>query len=144
MFFSAPLFVYFSLILSLFHSVSSYFVALFSVYVSFTFPFFFFFYLLVHFSPDPSIKRWRAISLPLICPIWRDRKKWRFDQGCQMAYFQTKDPNFGNFLRVLQWKMLVFFYGHLVYFTDIWSILQTFSLFYSHLVYFIEIWYILW
>jgi hypothetical protein len=27
------------------------------------------------------------------------------------------------------------FYGHLVYFMDIWSILWTFGLFYGHLVY---------
>jgi hypothetical protein len=35
------------------------------------------------------------------------------------------------------------FYGHLVYFTAIWSILQPFGLFYIHLVYFTAIWYIL-
>jgi hypothetical protein len=29
-------------------------------------------------------------------------------QGCQMAYFQTKNPNLGKFWKVLQWKMLVF------------------------------------
>jgi hypothetical protein len=28
--------------------------------------------------------------------------------GCQMVQFQTKNPNLGNFRRVLQWKMLVF------------------------------------
>jgi hypothetical protein len=27
-------------------------------------------------------------------------------QGCQMVYFQTKNPNLGIFWRVLQWKML--------------------------------------
>jgi hypothetical protein len=41
-------------------------------------------------------------------------------QGCQMAYFQTKNPDLGKFWRVLQWKMLVFYiYAHLVYFTTI-------------------------
>jgi hypothetical protein len=30
-------------------------------------------------------------------------------QGCQMAYFQTKNPTLGKFWRVLQWKMLVYF-----------------------------------
>jgi hypothetical protein len=78
------------------------------------------------------------------------------EQGCQMVYFQTKNPNLGHFCRVLQWKMLVYFmdiwsilrtiglfYGHLVYFTDIWSILRTFGLFYRHLVYFTDIWSIL-
>jgi hypothetical protein len=39
-------------------------------------------------------------------------------QGCQMARFQTKNPNLGKFGIVLQWKMLVYFmpYG---LFTDI-------------------------
>jgi hypothetical protein len=31
------------------------------------------------------------------------------------------------------------FYGHLVYFTAIWSILRPFGLFYGHLVYFVAI-----
>jgi hypothetical protein len=26
-------------------------------------------------------------------------------QGCQMVYLQTKNPNFGEFWSVLQWKM---------------------------------------
>jgi hypothetical protein len=45
------------------------------------------------------------------------------NQGCQMIYFQTKNPNLGKFWRVLQWKMSVYvFYEHLVslYFMDIW------------------------
>jgi hypothetical protein len=37
------------------------------------------------------------------------------DQGCQMVYFQTKNPNFGKFLRALELKMWV-------YFTTIWNI----------------------
>jgi hypothetical protein len=49
-------------------------------------------------------------------------------QGCQMVYFQTKDPNLGKFSRVLQWKTLV-------YFMDVWSIPLTFV---------VTIWYILW
>jgi hypothetical protein len=46
-------------------------------------------------------------------------------QGCQMVYFQTKNPKLGNFLRVLKWKMwyilcpLGLFYGHLPYFMTI-------------------------
>jgi hypothetical protein len=31
------------------------------------------------------------------------------DEGCQMAYFQTKNPNVGKFWRALKWKMLVYF-----------------------------------
>jgi hypothetical protein len=34
------------------------------------------------------------------------------------------------------------FYEHLVYFTNIWSILRPFGLFYDHLVYFMVVWYI--
>jgi hypothetical protein len=30
------------------------------------------------------------------------------NQGCQMAYFQTKNPNLGKFCRALQWKILVY------------------------------------
>jgi hypothetical protein len=40
---------------------------------------------------------------------------------CQMAYFQTKDPNLGKFWRVLQLKMYI--YCHLVYHTGIRYIL---------------------
>jgi hypothetical protein len=41
-------------------------------------------------------------------------------QGCQMACFQTKNPNLGKFWRLLQWKMLV-------YFMDTGSILRSFG-----------------
>jgi hypothetical protein len=41
-------------------------------------------------------------------------------QGCQMAYFRTKNSNLGKFWRVLEWKMLVgILYGHLEDFTAI-------------------------
>jgi hypothetical protein len=52
-----------------------------------------------------------------------------------MVCFQIKNPNFGKFLRVLQWKILV-------YFVTIWSILQPWEIFHGHLVYFVVIWYI--
>jgi hypothetical protein len=42
------------------------------------------------------------------------------DQVCQMAYFQTKNPDLGKFWRVLQWKMLVFYMAIWVYFIAIW------------------------
>jgi hypothetical protein len=32
------------------------------------------------------------------------------------------------------------FYGHLIYFTDIWNILWPFGIFYGHLVYFSPFW----
>jgi hypothetical protein len=59
-----------------------------------------------------------------------------------MAHFQTKNHNLGKFWRVLQWKMLVYFYVHLVYFRAIWSIFGPFGLFLVLLVYFMVIWYI--
>jgi hypothetical protein len=52
-----------------------------------------------------------------------------------MVYFQTKNRNLGKFLRVLQWKMMV-------YLIDIGSILRPFYTFYDHLVYFVGMWYI--
>jgi hypothetical protein len=56
-------------------------------------------------------------------------------QGCQMVYFQTKNPNLGKFWRTLDWKMLT-------YFMAICTTLQTFGIFYDHLLYFVFIWYI--
>jgi hypothetical protein len=58
-------------------------------------------------------------------------------QGCQMVYFQTKNPNLGKFRRALEWKRL----GHSM---TIWNILQSLGTFYGHLViYVVTIWYIL-
>jgi hypothetical protein len=51
------------------------------------------------------------------------------DQGCQMAYFQTKNTNLCKFLG--QWTVLVNFMAT-------WSILLQFG------IYFVAIWYILW
>jgi hypothetical protein len=56
-------------------------------------------------------------------------------EGCQMAYFQTKNPNLAKFWRVLQWKMLVNYMA-------IWSIVRLLGIFCGHLVYFMVIWYI--
>jgi hypothetical protein len=52
-----------------------------------------------------------------------------------MVCFQTKNPNFGKFWRVLQWKILV-------YFMSIWTFLGPLEISYGHLVYFEVIWYI--
>jgi hypothetical protein len=49
--------------------------------------------------------------------------QYSVEQGCQMAYFQTKTSNLGRFCRVLQWKMYIgIFYAHLEYNTGIWYI----------------------
>jgi hypothetical protein len=61
-------------------------------------------------------------------------------QGCQMVWFQTKNPNLGKFWRASDWKM---FSGHLEYFMEIWDILWRFWTFYGDLVYFMTVWYIL-
>jgi hypothetical protein len=50
-------------------------------------------------------------------------------QGCQMAYFRTKNPNLGKFLKDLRWSVLVCFMA-------IWYILWPLSTFYGNLVYF--------
>jgi hypothetical protein len=49
------------------------------------------------------------------------------NQGCQMVYFQTKNPNLGKFWRALELKMLV-------YFVVIWNILRPFDILYGHYV----------
>jgi hypothetical protein len=40
-------------------------------------------------------------------------------QGCQMVYFQTKNPTFGKFLEGFAMEDVGIFYGHLFYFTAI-------------------------
>jgi hypothetical protein len=52
-----------------------------------------------------------------------------------MVYFQTKNPNLGQFLRALSLENVGIFYGHLEYLSDIWK-------FNDHLVRFVLIWYI--
>jgi hypothetical protein len=49
------------------------------------------------------------------------------NQGCQMVYFQTKNPNLGKFWMDLEWKMLL-------YFMTIWNILGPFGIIYDRLV----------
>jgi hypothetical protein len=31
------------------------------------------------------------------------------EQGCQMVYFQTQNPNLGKFWRALEWNILIYF-----------------------------------
>jgi hypothetical protein len=67
---------------------------------------------------------------PSMVVLRRDGR--RRNQGCQMVYFQTKNPVLGKFWRALDWKMSI-------YFKDIWNILQTFGIFYNCLVHFVFI-----
>jgi hypothetical protein len=40
-------------------------------------------------------------------------------QGCQMVYFQNKNPNLGKFFEVLATEDVGAFYDHVVYFTTL-------------------------
>jgi hypothetical protein len=52
-----------------------------------------------------------------------------------MVYFRTKNPILSKFLRVLEWKVLLYFMTVLVYFDAIWYILRQFCILVGHLVY---------
>jgi hypothetical protein len=54
----------------------------------------------------------------------------RSSQGCQMVYFQTKNPTLGKFLRALDWKMLK-------YLMAIRNILRTLGKFRDHFDHFV-------
>jgi hypothetical protein len=49
------------------------------------------------------------------------QRKWPEQQGCQMVYFQTQNPNFGKFWSALPRMEIVD-----IYFIAIWNILLTF------------------
>jgi hypothetical protein len=54
-----------------------------------------------------------------------------------MVYFQTRNRNLGQFWRVLQWNMLVYFRAiWSTHFTAICYILWSFGIYYGYLVYF--------
>jgi hypothetical protein len=55
-------------------------------------------------------------------------------QGCRMLYFQTKNPDLGNFWMVLQWNILEYYMFGLFF--------RLFDIICDHLVYFMAIWYI--
>jgi hypothetical protein len=56
------------------------------------------------------------------------------DQGCQMVCFQTKNTNLGQFWRVLQWKMLVYFMAIWYILWPFWYSLWLFGIFFPVLV----------
>jgi hypothetical protein len=56
--------------------------------------------------------------------------------GLPDCFFQTQNPILGKFWRALDWKLSIYFYGRLEYFTDIWDILRPFGTFCVHLVHF--------
>jgi hypothetical protein len=62
-------------------------------------------------------------------------------QGCQMAYFQTKNANLGKFWSVNAMEDVGKFYGHFVYFIAIWYILRPFGIFCGHFGIYFPFWY---
>jgi hypothetical protein len=64
---------------------------------------------------DPSLKSGRPFSWRRFCSNAFCSNAFCFNeletafpkQGCQMVYFQTKNPNFCKFWRALDWKMLI-------------------------------------
>jgi hypothetical protein len=65
-------------------------------------------------------------------------------QGCQMVYFQTKNPYLDKFWRALEWKMLVILwpFGTLYICTVIWYNLWPFGIVCGYLVYvYFPFWY---
>jgi hypothetical protein len=42
-------------------------------------------------------------------PEAKQSKKGSRNQGCQMVYFQSQNPNLGKFWRSSDWKMLIYF-----------------------------------
>jgi hypothetical protein len=60
-------------------------------------------------------------------PTWTFGIWDTWEQGCQMVYFQTENPNLGKFWRALEWKRLV-------YYMAIWNKLWPFGIYYGHLV----------
>jgi hypothetical protein len=55
-----------------------------------------------------EMKYIRSFRHPSFAAIFLFRDLARPDQGCQMAHFQTKNPNLGKFWRVLEWERLVY------------------------------------
>jgi hypothetical protein len=87
-----------------------------------------------HFWREKSERRTKGCGGGFLF-IWKDTygmgaKDTGADQGCQMVYFQTKNPNLGKSWRALDCKMLIY-------------ILWTFGIFYDHMVHLMLIWYIL-
>jgi hypothetical protein len=72
--------------------------------------------------------RWKWITSPRATG---ESRKIDFVSSAIRTGLPDENPNLGKF------------YGHLVYFMAIWSILWSFGLFYGYLVYFMVIWYIL-
>jgi hypothetical protein len=85
----------------------------------------------------------------------KETKEMDVNQGCQMVYYQTNNPNLGKFWRVLQLKMLVYFmaflsifrpcgifYGNLESSLPFWYIFPRFGMLLHVLVYYSTFWFI--
>jgi hypothetical protein len=75
----------------------------------------------------PGLGSHPSFAAPTVTPTLRP--------GLPDCIFSNKNPSLGEYLRILQWKMCV-------YFINIWPILRPIGIFYAHFVYFTVIWYI--
>jgi hypothetical protein len=70
-------------------------------------------------------------------------KHWKgSQQGCQMAYFLTKNPDLGKFYEGLAMEGAGIFYVHFVHFMAIWSIVWPIGLFKVNWYIFSPFWYV--
>jgi hypothetical protein len=62
----------------------------------------------------------------------------KFKQGCQVLYFQTKNPNLGIYMRSFEWKILAYFMAigifdcYFICFMTSWYILWSIGEYFSH------------
>jgi hypothetical protein len=76
---------------------------------------------------NPKSPRFSCYAHTYICTL--------FAHTSGLPEGQTKNPNLGNFWKVLKWKVLV-------YRIAICYILWPFGIYYGHFVYFVVVWYI--
>jgi hypothetical protein len=63
-----------------------------------------------------------------LCKDEREINKKPSTVGLPDGIFSNKNPNLGKLWRVLQWEMLEYFNGHLVYFPPYWYFFPCFGL----------------
>jgi hypothetical protein len=81
----------------------------------------------VYFSSLKNLPKAKFRQIRPICHTYVDSPR---NQCCQMAYFQTRNPNLVKFWKVLQWTMYQgVLNGHFVYFMAKWNILRPFGIF---------------
>jgi hypothetical protein len=59
-------------------------------------------------GPNLIFILWRAANSFVLHETLNNLETTREEQGCQMVYFQAKNPNLGKFWRALDWKMFTY------------------------------------